>query len=392
MNFIDLAAIAILASAVALGAWAGLFPQLLGLIGAALGFVLALIAANTFHAPLALIDQPMRAFIAAAGLVGLTLIGEAAGSAIGSRIRAAMHATVLGSLDLAGGMMVGLGQGILGIWIVAGLVLGGVAPNLERAVGESLVVRSINRVLPPAEGVAQQLVALLAPTELPQLFAGVEPSPAPPLDIPGSGTVRALTQSAAASTVQVVTIGCGREQLGTGFFVAEHVIVTNAHVVAGGSSISVALEGSTERATLVLFDARQDIAVLRVASMSAPALRLAESPPERGTPAAALGHPGGGPLTAIAAIITAQFNATGPDIYDHGSVTRAIIEVRADVRRGDSGGPLLIEPGLVGGIVFGASRISPGVGYAIAANSVASEIRDAATRNAAVPSGACTAD
>jgi len=392
VNLIDLAAIAILASTAALGAWAGLFPQLLGLVGAAGGFVLALIAANTFHAPLALIDQPLRAFLAAAGLVGLTLIGEAAGSAIGSRIRAAMHATMLGGFDLAGGMVVGLGQGILASWIVAGLVLGGAAPSLERAVGESLVVRSINRVLPPAGGVAQQLVALLAPTELPQLFAGVEPSPAPPLDLPGSGTVRALAQSAQASTVQVVTIGCGREQLGTGFFVAEHLVVTNAHVVAGGSSISVALAGLTQRATLVLFDARQDVAVLRVASMSAPVLRLAENAPQRGTPAAALGHPGGGPLTIIPAVITAELNATGPDIYDHGSVTRAIIELRADVRRGDSGGPLLVEPGLVGGIVFGASRTSQGVGYAIAANSVASEIRDATTRTDAVLSGACTAD
>jgi len=392
VNLIDLAAFAILATTVALGAWAGLFPQLLGLVGAAVGFVLAVVAAGSLHAPLAQIDQPMRAFLAAAGLVGLTLSGEAAGSAIGSRIRAAMHASVLGSVDLGGGVVVGLGQGILAIWIMAGLVLAGAAPGLERAVGASLVVRSINRVLPPPEGVAQQLASLLGPTELPKLFAGVEPSPAPPLDLPGSGTVRALAQSAAASTVQVVTIGCGREQLGTGFFVAEHVVVTNAHVVAGGSSISVALAGVTQRATLVTFDARQDVAVLRVAAMTAPALRLAGNPPERGVPAAALGHPGGGPLAVIPAVVTAEFTALGPDIYDHGKVSRAIVEVRAAVRRGDSGGPLLTAPGLVGGIVFGASRTSPGVGYAIAANSVAAEIREASARTGAVPSGACTSE
>jgi S1-C subfamily serine protease len=392
VNLIDLAAIAILAATVALGAWAGLFPQLLGLIGAAAGFVLALIAASSLHTPLAVIDQPLRAFLAAAGLVGLTLIGEAAGSALGSRVRSAMHATMLGGLDMAGGMIVGLGQGILAIWIVAGLVLAGATPGLEGPVGESVVVRSINRLLPPAEGVAQQLVALLAPTDLPQLFAGVEPSPAPPLDLPGSGTVRALAQSGEASTIQVVTIGCGREQLGTGFFVSDHVVVTNAHVVAGGSSISVKQAGTTQRATLVLYDARQDIAVLRVASLSAPALRLAENPPERGTQAAALGHPGGGPLAVIPAVVTAEFAASGPDIYDHGSVTRAIVELRADVRRGDSGGPLLTAPGLVGGIVFGASRTSPGVGYAIAADSVAAEIRQASTRTGAVASGACTSE
>ena len=107
VNLIDLAALAILATTVALGAWAGLFPQLLGLVGAAVGFVLAVVAAGSLHAPLAQIDQPMRAFLAAAGLVGLTLSGEAAGSAIGSRIRAAMHASVLGGVDLGGGVVVG---------------------------------------------------------------------------------------------------------------------------------------------------------------------------------------------------------------------------------------------------------------------------------------------
>jgi S1-C subfamily serine protease len=392
VNFIDLAAIAILAATVALGAWAGLFPQLLGLIGAAVGFVAALVAANTFHAPLALIDQPLRAFIAAAGLVGLTLIGEAAGSAIGSRIRLSMRATMLGGLDLAGGMVIGFAQGILTIWIVAGLVLGGAAPSLERPIDASLVVTSINRVLPPAEGVAHQLVALLAPTELPQLFAGVEPSPAPPLDLPSSGTVRTLAQSAEASTVQVLTFGCGREQLGSGFFVADHIVVTNAHVVAGGDSISVALGGFTQRATLVLFDPKQDIAVLRLPTMTAPPLRLAQNLPDRGMPAAALGHPGGGPLTVIPAVVTAQFSANGPDIYDQGSVSRDVVEIRADVRRGDSGGPLLIQPGLVGGIVFGASRTSDNVGYAIAASSVASEIDDASTRASGVSSGACTTE
>src|SRR5205823_3962079 len=172
----------------------------------------------------------------------------------------------------------------------------------------------INRVLPPPEGVAQQLASLLGPTELPKLFAGVQPSPAPPLDLPGSGTVRALAQSAAASTVQVVTIRCAREQLGTGLYVAVH------------------------------------------------------------------------------AVVPAEFTALGPDIYDHGRVSGAIVGVRADVRRGGSGGRLLTAPGLVGGIVFGASRTSPGVGYAISANSVAAEIREASTRTGAVPSGACTAE
>jgi S1-C subfamily serine protease len=392
VNSVDLAAITVLVVTVALGAWAGLFPQLLGLVGAAIGFALSVLLAGTFHDTLSQVDQPMRAFLAAAGLIGLTLAGEAAGSAFGSRVRATMRDRLLGSADLAGGMLVWLGQGILAIWIVGGLILAGALPGLERAMSGSVVVSAVNRVLPPPEGVAQQIVGLLAPTEFPQLFAGIEPSPAPPLDLPPSGSVRNLAVSGEASTVQVVAIGCGREQLGSGFFVADHVVVTNAHVVAGGDTVSVAQNGSLHRATLILFDPRQDVALVRVGSVSGPPLRLATTSPSRGTQAAALGYPGGGALSVIPAVVTASFQANGPDIYDRGEVSRTVVELRADVRRGDSGGPLLTQPGVVGGIVFGASRLDPNVGYAIAAESVAVELREGANRSAAVDSGACVSE
>ena len=392
MNLLDLAGIAILAMTVALGAWAGLFPQLLGLIGAAAGFALALLLAGSFQDAMARVDQPMRAFLAAAGLVALTLLGEAAGSALGSRVRAAMRERMLAALDLAGGMLIGFGQGVLAIWIVGGLVLAGALPGLERAASTSLVLSAINRVLPPPEGVAQEIVALLAPTEFPNLFSGIEPSPAPPLDLPPSGTVHTLAVSGEPSTVKVVATGCGREQLGTGFFITEHVIVTNAHVVSGGETMAVALAGTTYRATLILFDPRQDVALLRVPSVSGPALQLAGSAPRRGAQVAALGFPGGGGLAVIPAVVTSSFVADGPDIYGSGVVSRSIVELRAGVRRGDSGGPLLTAPGVVGGIVFGASRSDASVGYAIAADSVATELREGATRSSAVASGGCLSE
>ncbi|MDP9271636.1 MAG: MarP family serine protease [Chloroflexota bacterium] len=389
MNFLDLAALAILAVTVALGAWAGLFPQLLGLVGAAGGFGLAILAAGTFQDALGRIDQPMRAFVAASGLVALTLLGEAAGSALGSRVRVAMRERMLNAIDLAGGMLIGFAQGVLAIWIVGGLVLAGALPGLGRAASGSLVLSTINRVLPPPEGVAQQIVSLLAPTEFPNLFAGIEPSPAPPLELPPSGTVRNLAVSGESSTVKVEATGCGREQLGTGFFITEHVVVTNAHVVSGGDTMAVALAGSTHTATLILFDPRQDVALLRVPSVTGPVLDLAGSTPQRGTQAAALGFPGGGGLTVIPAVVTSSFVAEGPDIYDRGTVSRSIVELRAGVRRGDSGGPLLTSPGIVGGIVFGASRADPTVGYAIAASSVAVELREGSARSSPVDSGGC---
>ena len=95
-------------------------------------------------------------------------------------------------------------------------------------------------------------------------------------------------------------------------------------------------------------------------------------------------------MTVIPAVVTATFSADGPDIYGSGAVSRSIVEVRAGVRRGDSGGPLLTASGVVGGIVFGASRTDATVGYAIAADSVATELREGATHaRPPVDSGSC---
>jgi S1-C subfamily serine protease len=390
VNLLDLAAIAVLLVATGLGAWAGFLPQLLGLVGALAGFGISVVLASALHDTLAGIQQPERAFVALAGLAALTLLGEAAGSALGASARAAMRQRLLGAVDLAGGALIGLAQGVLVTWLVSGLLLAGAVPGLTASARESVIVQAVDRALPDPAGVAADLVGLLQPTDLPQLFAGIEPSPAPPIDPPTTSAAKTLTASAVGSTVRVVTIGCGREQLGTGFFVTDHAVVTNAHVVAGGEQIRVELGGQAAPARLVLFDPQQDVAVLSVTGLAAPPLRLATTTPGRGTAAAALGHPAGGPLVVIPAAVTASYEAIGPDIYDQGTVDRAIVEIRADVQRGDSGGPLLVAPGLVGGIVFGASRTSAGVGYAIAADAVAAEILRGTSGTAPVSSGACT--
>jgi S1-C subfamily serine protease len=389
VNLFDLIAICVLVLTVALGAWVGLFPQLLGLVGAAAGFLTALLGAGALQGQLMNIDQPMRAFVAAGGLLALTLLGEALGSALGSRLRVAMRDRILGALDAGGGMLVGLGQGILAIWIVGGLILADGAPGVASAASGSTLLQAIDAVLPPPERVAGSVVDLLGPTDFPDLFAGIEPSPAPPLELPGAAAVASLADSGKPSTVEVVAIGCGREQIGTGFFIADHVVVTNAHVVAGGNSISVSQDSASFRASLVFYDPGQDLAVLRVPESTQPPLRLARSTPGRGTRAAALGHPGGRRLTVIPAVVTTSFRANGPDIYDRSVVTRTIVEVRGQVQRGDSGGPLLTEKGVVGGIVFGASRTSSSVGYTISAASVATELDEAANRTRAVDSGGC---
>ena len=72
--------------------------------------------------------------------------------------------------------------------------------------------------------------------------------------------------------------------------------------------------------------------------------------------AAALGYPGGGALTVMPAAVSGRYQAIGFDIYDEGRVRREILELRAAIERGDSGGPLILENGTVGGVIFAESR------------------------------------
>jgi S1-C subfamily serine protease len=66
-----------------------------------------------------------------------------------------------------------------------------------------------------------------------------------------------------------------------------------------------------------------------------------------------------------------------------------VVEMRAAIQRGNSGGPLMVAPGAVGGVVFGASRIAPTVGYAIGSDEAVERIGPSIGSTAAVDTGAC---
>ena len=96
---------------------------------------------------------------------------------------------------------------------------------------------------------------LLATTDLPGLFAGLEPPPAAPVDLPADAQVAGLAESAIASTTRITSAGCGALlSVGSGFFVGPQHAVTNAHVVAGSTTTTVRLNGADLDASVVVFD------------------------------------------------------------------------------------------------------------------------------------------
>jgi S1-C subfamily serine protease len=138
----------------------------------------------------------------------------------------------------------------------------------------------------------------------------------------------------------------------------------------------------------VLYDPNRDVAVLDVPGLRAAALRFA-GPAGRGDSAVVLGYPEDGPFTAGAARVRDTQQATGPNIYQDRQVTRQIYAIEAQVRPGNSGGPLITPGGRVDGVVFAASTDDPSTGYALTAREVAADARRGAAAAAVVSTQGC---
>lgn len=390
MNLLDALVVLMLVLGAVAGARAGFLGPVLGLIGAVIGFGFALFLSSVLREQLAQIEQPMRALVTVLGLGAFVLIGEASGAAIGSQMSRGLRGSPLRPIDAMGGALVGGAHVVLLVWLLGGMLAMGMAPSLGQLAHDSVAVRIATERLPPPMTVAGRLLALLDTTDLPPLFGGLEPLPAEPVELPAGAEARALAESALASTARITASGCGAGlSVGSGFFISATHAVTNAHVVAGSDATTVTVGGQALDAVVVVFDEEADLALLHVAAARAPALRLATTPPTRGTTGVALGYPGGGDLTVTAAGVTASHDIAGPNIYGDGAHARTVVELRAAVRQGNSGGPLVIEPGLVGGVIFGASRINPDVGYAIGADEAVERLTPFVGATTAVDTGAC---
>jgi S1-C subfamily serine protease len=365
-----------------------------------------------------------RGFVVSA----LTLIGFAAGALIGSRLGPALltaghHSPYAPLFSLGGGLLLGgavagllegvatriralmripglrTADGLLGAGLTAAIALGlcwitgAVAlqasgwVQFRHDIEASKILRTLDRLLPPSGPILGALARIdpLPPISGPS--ADVPPPDPRVLDAPG-------VARAAASVVRVTGTACGLGIEGSGWVAAPGEIVTNAHVVAGESDTTVQLRGvgPSLPAEVVVFDPRNDIAVLRVPGLGAPALTLADRPGS-GLPGVILGFPEDGPFNAQAARIgTTEFTIT-QDAYGNGPVRREITALRGLVRPGNSGGPVVSpEGGQVLATVFAQVTAggTPGpAGFAVPDAVVARELARARVARGPVSTQAC---
>ena len=389
MNSVDAGALALLALAVLLGWRSGALPQVAGLVGAALGAVAGLAATPSLLPALTETPAIVRTGAILLVLLGLVGIGEAIGTRIGHRASRLLGTGLLGAMDRVAGSVVGAGQALLVIWLAGGILATGAVPQLGQLAQNSKVIRAVALFLPPPTEIVLQLGKALDQSGLPDVFLGLERLPAAPVDLPDDPLAQALGRAAAASVPRIQADACSIRSTGTGFVIAAGYVVTNAHVIAGSSAISVQTASAAWPATPVLFDPNLDLALLRVDGLPASALIFAAVEPSRGDVGATIGYPGGGGAVVEPAAVTDAYEAEGLDISGTERVTRRIIELRAQVEPGDSGGPLLLVDGTVGGVVFAESRSDDSVGYALAPRAVAVAVGGSIGRSSPVDTGPC---
>jgi hypothetical protein len=286
-------------------------------------------------------------------LMGALLVGgilAAALEVLGFSLRGRLgHG--LGALDGVGGALLVAAIGLGLVWLAGAVALHTPgARELREPIQRSAILQRLNAALPPS-GPLLKTLARFDP------FPGIR-GPQPEVRAPDPGIARdPQVRAARASVVRVLGTACGLGVQGSGWVAGKGLVVTNAHVVAGQDDTTVQLGGEGGRldAQAVHFDARNDLAVLRVpATSGVPALRL-NTGAKPGAGAAILGFPGNGDYTVAAGRLGQTRNFRTQDAYGRGPINRLITLVRGRVRSGDSGGPVVDANGHVLATTFAAS-------------------------------------
>jgi S1-C subfamily serine protease len=203
----------------------------------------------------------------------------------------------------------------------------------------------------PADGSNTPKLVPIEPVEIPS-------TPAPVADVPVSAarSIEDIVSRAAPAVVLIRASG----STGTGFFVTQDLLLTNAHVVDGASIVTVRLasgeqvQGRVERTSSDL-----DLAVVRATTRpeTNQILQLSSATHVRpGQEVIAIGSPLGLQNTVTRGIVSAVRTAGGVEL----------IQTDAAINPGNSGGPLLDREGRVIGVTtLKVTRGAESLGFAV---------------------------
>ena len=289
---------------------------------------------------------PLVTLLAALLLGGIAALGM-------EGLARALHARVVRgqasfAIDGAGGAALFFALGLALAWLFGAVALNtpGLA-DVRTAVQRSEILSRLNDTFPPSDVI--------------RVLNRIDPRPrieGPDADVAAPEPAIAndpQVEAAGTSVVRVLGTACGLGVSGSGWVATPSVVATNAHVVAGQDDTTVTTSDGLELdATAIHFDARNDFALLQVDGDAGEPIPLAPEP-QKGAEAAVLGYPENGPYLVAPARIGTTAQVVSQDAYGRGPVRREMTAFRADVKSGNSGGPVVDSGGAVQTTIFAAS-------------------------------------
>jgi uncharacterized membrane protein required for colicin V production len=380
VSWVDIVIIVVVLLAALRGFSEGAISQVAMFIGLGAGFYVgALIAPSLSHD---ITKGHWRPALALIIILVVALVGSAVGGTVGRIISRFVSALMLGLIDRVAGLAVGVIASLVLCWLLAGLLAGIPVASVDSAIQNSAILSALDHVMPPVPSIESRVQTLFRKAGVPAIFANVIapslPAPVSPTTLPP--VIHSVT--APSDVVKVLASGsCNTVSEGTAFYVTAEEVVTNAHVVAGHSRFTV--NGSP--ATVALYDANHDIAVLRVAAHGTPLSFLSEEP-SADTKIEVVGFPLNGTRSRADGYVEGQLSGDGRNFYNQDLEERTVLALEVNVKPGNSGSPVLAN-GRVAGVLESYSLSEQSTAYAIPDDIVQGDIsRTPATGNASTES------
>lgn len=217
--------------------------------------------------------------------------------------------------------------------------------------------------------------------------------PLPPVDSPRRTPIVEVVERVAPAVVNISAEAIVREpdpffggffprrrraqSLGSGLIVEPNgIVVTNAHVIEGASSIRVTtLDGRELEADVLGLDRDTDLAVLKVQATDLPAVSLGSSADLLiGETVVAIGNPFGLSNTVTSGVLSARGRSVPSESGER--MFTDFLQIDASINPGNSGGPLVNLEGTVIGVNTAIISGAEGIGFAIPADRVRRVVGD----------------
>lgn len=153
------------------------------------------------------------------------------------------------------------------------------------------------------------------------------------------------------AALRVRNVSCANVSKGSGFAIAEHVFVTNRHVIGGAAVLQVStfdghdIEVATAGAAVIA-----DLALVWTKEALPATIALATENPVIGAHVTAVGFPLGGPLTTTHGKVLGY----APDPLGFSALPMMLND--APIESGSSGSPLINDDGRLVGVVYAGGR------------------------------------